>query len=277
MSSQWQGLLKNLGHWQGSFTQLSPQGEEIQDVPSSLSLELQERDEHLIKFKLQRFPAGQPVHECLVAEYHYPGPAPQQIPFLPTGAFSQGSLQWSPVSEFGAELALIFGDRRLRLVERYAFGSELTSLTLIREVREGSLVQASPPLTVSALTGVWEGEAITASSDARVSKPFQTKLEIQVAGDRLLQHLTFSGSAIESVGRITGNQILFDSGSQPMQVLLLPGGASALCPIKINRGFSFLLEAGWLIEPNLRQRLIRSYSDRGEWTSLTLVNECKVA
>jgi hypothetical protein len=39
---------------------------------------------------------------------------------------------------------------------------------------------------------------------------------------------------------------------------------------------SFILEVGWLIEPNLRQRMIRSYSDKGEWVSLTLVTERRV-
>jgi hypothetical protein len=39
----------------------------------------------------------------------------------------------------------------------------------------------------------------------------------------------------------------------------------------------FLLEAGWLISDNLRQRLIRRYDERGGWVSLTLVTERKIS
>ena len=36
-------------------------------------------------------------------------------------------------------------------------------------------------------------------------------------------------------------------------------------------------EAGWLVEPDLRFRMIRSYNDRGEWISLTLIKERKIS
>jgi len=69
---------------------------------------------------------------------------------------------------------------------------------------------------------------------------------------------------------------LFDSSPLPVQVLLLPDGASANCPLHIQPGHSFVLETGWLLEPQRRQRLIRSYNSQGQWTSLTLVNETKI-
>jgi hypothetical protein len=61
-----------------------------------------------------------------------------------------------------------------------------------------------------------------------------------------------------------------------LQVLLLPNGASATSPLKVQVRQSFILEVGWLIQPNLRQRMVRSYNDKGEWVSLTLVTEQRV-
>lgn len=57
---------------------------------------------------------------------------------------------------------------------------------------------------------------------------------------------------------------------------MLPDGASCNCPLNIKPQTPFILELGWLLEPNKRQRIIRSYSPKGEWTSLTLVEETKI-
>lgn len=283
MTAQWQGLLQNLGEWQGSFTQFSAQGEELQDVPSALSLRYADADQNVVRLTLQRFPEGKPVHE-ISFDYRYPGPAPQQVPFLPTGAFSQGSVQWSPVSEFGAELSLIYSGavagvsdhRRLRLVQRYAFGSELTGITLIRETRLGSSKIRSSALSISDLIGTWQGEAISYAADASVGETVATHIEVSEADGVLSQQLRFAEQTLASVGRIQGSRILFDSGSLPMQLLLLPGGASSLCPLQIRAGVPFFLEVGWLIAPGLRYRLIRNYNAQGEWVSLVQVIEAKI-
>jgi hypothetical protein len=92
-----------------------------------------------------------------------------------------------------------------------------------------------------------------------------------------VQHLSFAQNIITSSATIKGSIIHFDGDPQKqMQVLLLPYGASATSPLKVNLRQSFILEVGWLIKPNLRQRMVRSYSDKGEWVSLTLVTEEKI-
>ena len=45
--SQWERLLKNSGVWLGSFTQFSPQGEQVKDTPSKLILERLNEDKAL--------------------------------------------------------------------------------------------------------------------------------------------------------------------------------------------------------------------------------------
>ncbi len=272
--TQWNCLLQNLGEWQGSFTRFSAQGDEMEDTPTVVSLEGL-NDNQTIRQIIRRLT---PEPNEKVLEYSTLG---RGILFFEDGAFSQGSLQFAPFSEFGAELGLIYGDRRLRLVQLFNRQSQCDRVTLIREHRAGTTTLELPPLTVDNLVGIWNGEATTLYPDWREPSTFSSRLHIRQEGDRLLQELSFgsgaSSRAIASVAEIDGNRLTFTQGVQPVQVVLLPNGASSNCPIQIKSGEAFFLEAGWLIQPNLRQRMIRSYSDKGEWLSLTLVTEQKVS
>ncbi|WP_404789847.1 DUF3598 family protein [Altericista sp. CCNU0014] len=268
MAAQWQGLLQNLGTWTGSFTKLSPAGVWLQDTPSEVVLRLSE-DGQTVFFTLQREASPE-----VALQFNYPGPG-LQVPFFENGCFSQGSLQHAPQVRFGAEFALIEGDRRLRLVQLFEAGAVLTDLTLIRECRAGNEAE-SPPLTADALVGVWEGEAVTLYADNRSPNVIQTHLAVEREGDRLTQALQFGSHRIQSSARIDGNCLHFNEGAQPMQLLCLPGGASALFPQQIQPRTPFAIEAGWLVEPRLRKRMVRSYGDRGEWVSITLVTERKI-
>lgn len=275
MRSQWECLLQNLGEWQGSFTRFSPQGELLEDTPTVVSLQGLNNNQSLRQVIRRSLGDGRVDEKVL--EYSSLG---RGVLFFETGAFSQGSIQWGPFSEFGAELGFIESDRRLRLVQLFNKDSKLDGLTLIREHLAGTTPLNSPPLSVEQLLGEWQGEAITIYPDWRPPDTYSTKLELCCQGsDLLVQHLTFgkgeSLRTITSTAKINGNLLLFDQGAQPVQVLLLPSGASATSPLNIKAGQAFFLEAGWLIKPNLRQRMIRSYSDKGEWVSLTLVTERK--
>jgi hypothetical protein len=201
--------------------------------------------------------------------------------FLENGAFSLGSIQWGPFSEFGAELGLIEGNRRLRLVQMFDRTSQFERLTLIRERLAGTDTPERPPLTVEQLLGEWHGEAVTVYPDFRTSDTYPTVLKIhQENSDRLVQQLTFGAAnsvrTIASTAKIDGSILSFDQSALPTQVLLLPDGASSNCPLQIKPGHFFILEVGWLLQPNKRQRLVRTYNDKGEWINLTLVNEEKV-
>lgn len=271
----WEYLLKNLGEWQGSFTRLSPQGEELEDTPTIVTLEGL-NDNKTIHQVVRRLPPNQPPKD-LVLEYSSLG---KSILFFENGAFCQGSMQWGPYSQFGAEFGLIFGDRRLRLVQLFDgyADSKLSSLTLIREKLAGSDTPERPPLTLEQLLGEWQGEAVTIYPDFRKPDTYKTDLSIQpVSSTSIKQKLTFGTRTIESSANITNaNKLIFDQGKMQIQVLLLPDGCSSNCPVQIKPHLPFVLELGWLIEPGLRQRIIRSYSAKGEWLSVTLVQEKKV-
>jgi hypothetical protein len=271
-ASQWDCLLKNLGAWQGSFTRLSPQGIEQEDIPSLVTLEGLNYN-RTIHQTIQHFSATGDVAYERVLEYSTLG---RSILFFDNGAFSQGSIQFGPFSEFGAELGLIAGDQRLRLVQLFDKDSQLSRLTLIREHRQQTARSNRPALTVSQLVGDWQGEAITLYTDLRHPVRYPTRLLIQLEGNQLHQRLSTPDLELSSTAQIDGSVLRFDQGNYPIQVLLLPDGASSNTPLSIPKGVPFFLEAGWLIQADLRQRLIRSYDSRGEWISLTLVTERKL-
>ena len=271
-SSQWDCFLKNLGAWQGSFTRLSAQGKVEEDIPSLVTLDGLQNNK-TVHQTIQQFSAtGDRIYN---KELEYSS-LNRSILFFEAGAFSQGSIQFAPFSEFGAELGFIVGDRRLRIVEQFDPDSQLTRLTLIREYRQGTPAAERPPLTVAQLVGDWQGEAITLYPDWQPPSCYATTLAVRQEGDRLLQTLTAPHLALSSAALIQGNSLHFQQGSFPIQVLLLPDGASANTPLSIPRGQPFFLEAGWLIADNLRQRMMRQYDARGGWSSLTLVTERKI-
>ncbi len=283
MVAQWDNFLQNLGEWHGSFTQLSPRGEVVKDTPSIITLE-GFNENKTVRLKLQRFSpnpsgVGEPEVSELVREYQNLG---RDILFFENGTFCQGTIQIAPFSECGAEFGFIYNHRRLRFVQLYNTNGDLSTLTLIREKQLDKNIPERPPLTVEALLGEWHGEAVTIYPDYRNPDSYSTNLQLHLDGaDRLIQQITFGTNAdakiITSGGIIDGSVINFNEGTTPMQVLLLPDGGSCTIPVKVELRKPVFFEAGWLVEPDLRFRMIRSYNDKGEWVSLTLVTERKVS
>ncbi|HBL12972.1 MAG TPA: hypothetical protein DD379_16565 [Cyanobacteria bacterium UBA11162] len=276
MRSQWECFLQNLGEWQGSFTTFSPQGEQLQDIPSVLTLQGLDNNRK-VRLHLRYLPPEYAGNER-VLDYTYVG---GNLMFFENGAFSQGSIQWAPFTQCGAELALIESDRRLRLAQVFNKDSQLSQLTLIREKLAGTNTPERPPLTLEQLLGEWEGEATTLYRNGQEPQTYPTQLIIERQdSNRLLQRLTYGTGAsthtIASTAKINGSILQFDEGALPIQVMLLPDGASSNCPLVVKPGHVFVLEVGWLVEPDQRQRLIRTYNERGAWDSLTLVKEQRV-
>jgi len=281
MVAQWENFLQNLGEWHGSFTQLSTRGEVLKDTPSIISLE-GFNDNKTVRLKLRLFSpnpsgVGEPEVSELVREYQTLG---RDILFFENGAFSQGTIQLAPYSECGAELGFIYNYRRLRFAQIYNTDGYLSKLTLIREKQLDKNVPERPPLTVDDLLGEWEGEAVTMYSDGRSPDFYSTKMQLHLeSSDRLVSKITFGSNAtvISSSASIDGSVLHFNEGASPVQVLLLPDGGSCSLPVKSELRKPIFFEAGWLVEPDLRFRMIRSYNERGEWVSLTLVTERKVS
>lgn len=281
MVAQWENFLQNLGEWHGSFTQLSTRGEVLQDTPSIISLE-GFNDNKTVRLKLRRFSpnpsgVGEPEVSELFREYQTLG---RDILFFENGAFSQGTIQLAPFSECGGEFSFIYNYRRLRFLLIYNTDGNFSQLTLIREKQLDKNVPERPHLTVDDLLGEWQGEAVTMYPDWRSPDSSSTNLQLHLDGaDRLVYKITFGSNAtvISSSASIDGSVLHFNEGASPVQVLLLPDGGSCTLPVKIELRKPIFFEAGWLVEPDLRFRMIRSYNERGEWVSLTLVKERKIS
>ena len=275
MASNWENFLKNLGEWRGSFTKISPHGEILDSTPSILNLEADDHNQSVL-FRLRRFNSGNydsPPIQDYQQEYRSLG---RQNIFFATGAFSKGTLQLAPFSEFGAEYGFVDHDRRLRLVQLYDQKGNFISLTLIREFRSFTDAYERPQLTVEQLIGNWRGLAHTVYADLRPSETYTTYLEIQKIGDGYLeQNLSFLSQIIVANGRIEGNKIISETEGIARQILLLPDGSSSNVPLQLQLRKPFFVEVGWLVRENERQRLIRNYSDKGEWISSTHVIEHK--
>lgn len=273
MASQWERLLKNQGTWKGSFTQFSATGEQLSDVPTVVSLKPLNRGDTM-RQEIRKYPSNSSPEET-VLEYRSLN---RSTLFFEDGAFSQGSMQWGPWADFGAELGFIYQFERLRLVEFYQRQRTLSAITLIREHLEDAQPTPRPAVTLEQLVGIWEGEAFTEYPDFRPADSYATRLEITQNGNQVHQTLKIGDSAtIQSSGEVQGNRVVFQQGSQPVTVLFLPSGASAAFPSDIVSGQPLFLEAGWLIQPDLRQRMIRMYDAQGTWFNLTLVTERKIA
>jgi Domain of unknown function (DUF3598) len=271
MNSNWENFLKNLGSWEGTFTQVSTEGKILGSTPSILTLEGLE-DNQLVRFRIRRFAnsfSEQPTVDN-AQEYRSLG---KQAVFFDTGSFSKGSLQVAPFAEFGAEYGFVSGDRRSRLVQLFDNQGCFESQTLIREIRSGTDAKLRPDLKVGQLVGKWEGTAQTVFADWKEPETYTTSLEISEVGGSLVQQLSFGGRTISSTAKIDGNRLYFDEGATPRQVLLLPDGVSSNIPLQISHRQPFFVEAGWLLADNERQRSIRSYNNKGEWISSTHVVE----
>lgn len=265
MKSQWECFLQNLGVWEGSFTNFSPQGTLLNDTPSCLSLEHLNNSQ---KVRLTLSRSGQDI----IREFNSVGGG---LLFFENGSFSEGLIQLGPFSEFGGELAFVHENRRLRLVQLFDNTGQLKELILIREHLAGTPAAERPPLQINDLLGEWQGQAVTIYPDLRSPDTYSTTLKLQLddAG-RLIQSTSFAERTITSTATIKDSIVLFDQDPEKqVQVLFLSDGASATSPLKVQLRQPFFIEAGWLIQPNLRRRMIRSYNEKGEWVSLTLVTE----
>ncbi|WP_342597439.1 DUF3598 family protein [Cyanobacterium aponinum UTEX 3222] len=265
-SSQWSYLLKNSGVWLGSFSQFSPHGKLLKETSSKLTLGSD--DGKTIRFTLARDGNPNPV----VNEF---SSLNRNIFLFEDGHFAKGSQQFSPFSVFGAEYGYVRRDRRCRLVQLFDKDSNFDSVTLIREFREGGEGIEREHLTIEQLEGEWRGEALTLYPVWRNSEPYQTQLTLKREGNTLKQTLKTPFMNYSSEGTINDNIITFNQGNKENRVLLLPDGASSTTPVKIENRQSFFLEFGWLVETNMRLRLIRKYDDQGRWVSITLVQEIK--
>jgi hypothetical protein len=276
MENNWENFLRNLGEWHGSFTSVSLKGELLESTPSILTLEGFE-DNKLVRFRLRRFGSAdytEPALSDYSQDYRSLG---RQAIFFETGAFSKGTMQVAPSSEFGAEYGFVAENRRLRFVQLYDKQGDLNNLILIREFRVNTNASERPPLTVDQLLGQWTGTACTAYAEWQPSETCTTFSELKDMGEGYFQqHLSMGSLTRTSTVRAEGNTLHIESEPCPRKILFLSDGCAINSPLHITHRQPFYVELTWLVQENERQRLIRNYNEKGEWISATHIIEHRV-
>jgi Domain of unknown function (DUF3598) len=275
MKSQWECVLQNLGEWQGSFTRLAPSGKAIEDIPSLISLTGIDENQSIHLVLTRYYPDADGLKQQQEMAFDFSDPSPGAI-FFETGAFSEGSPQLRRGSPSGSEFAFVHENRRLRLIPQFDVDGQLFRLTLIREQRVGSNATERPALDLAGWLGSWQGEAVTLypGSD-RVDRVATTQTLVMNDDRSVTLAQTIGADATSSIWVIDPSTDLVSLNSHSQQVILLPDAAYSMCPTQLKSGVATSLEVGWSIAPNSRQRLIRTYSDRGEWLSLTFITESR--
>ncbi len=278
MKSQWQCIQQNIGIWRGSFTQFSPEGEQVKDTPSVLTLEETDADKTM-QLTLERWPSDREP-DITKRSFSAPGPAPY-VYFFETGAFSQGSAQWRAFSQFGAEMCLKIGDRRSRFVIMYRAASDGTSeldyVTLIRETQAGGTQFTEAGITPEQMLGEWTG---TSTVLFATMEPAATgtslwaleKIDLKCTHTFNEQSDTLSLTCTEG-SDLSSRQPRLLQGNLAYQLMPLPNGTYCLMPHTIKKDVAFQIEVGWLTEHGDRSRLVRYYDSRGVWMKSALIED----
>jgi hypothetical protein len=292
--SQWTHLLENLGIWEGSFSYFSSEGIETSSIPSRVSLEGLYDNQQICQTVQMLSADRTTVISERVLNYQA---LSRSVLVFKTGAFSQGSMQYGPFSEFGAELGFKWGDRRCRLVQLFDKDANLSTFTLIRECRKGTDTDDihwanQHPLSVETCIGEWSGTAITLYADLSPAQTTATYTRYQWQGDRLIETSEYASQSINrhwqpqtstqasfakpspTASRAT---VVFDTEHKAHQwrTILFPGGMASITPRIIPKRQAFHLEAVWYVSGIHRQCMMRHYNAFGEWTALTLTDEHK--
>lgn len=264
MASQWLNFLRNLGEWRGTFTSVDTAGELGESTPSILSLESAEED-RLVRFRLRRFgpggSEGEPIRDNR-EDYRSLG---RQVVFFDSGTFCKGTLQVAPGTAFGGEFGFIDGDRRHRLVQLHNADGTLDGLVLIRELRTGTQAAELPVLEPAQLLGTWRGEAATITADWPEPDRSPCALSVSTtAPEHLSLDLQLGAERICSSGLLQGRQLLL-AGEPPARLQFLPDGGCHLTPLQVSHRRAFNVQAGWLMDADRLQWLIRRFDATGAW------------
>lgn len=297
--SQWDCIRENIGVWNGAFLQFSMDGELQKDTPSVLTLAETEPDKTM-SLTLERMPDGEPKKFNNLT-FTYPGPAPYTY-FFESGAFSQGSSQWSSFGQFLAEFSMKVGDRRIRFVVAYestpSYTSTIKYVTLICETQSGGTQFKADPISAEQLLGTWQGsgeslDVCTRSFEkknrSRCQFGFVSNHQQQLAlqcEEQIGEHvysLTLkgesTGNGVERSDEKLSRQrvvLLKDAATNiSYQLMLLPNRTYCLLPREICRECDFRLEVGWLSEENERSRFVRYYDTRGVWMHSAQLSDAK--
>lgn len=227
---QWAGLAANVGVWQGEFIRLGRDRCEQSRTASRISL-VAKGERHLE----QHLDIGGQTQTLQITSLK------KGLLFFPSGAFSQGSLQWSPFGEFGVELSLLAGQARRRLVALYRAEqqqSHLASITLIPEQSDSDNADDEQLPKQTLQPEPW------GLNTAEVN-PVQTMIQI------------------DAFWQAEATSQPYTLASQP-----LPYQCTCALPLVLPKQQPFSLGLSWQVSAHERQHLERHYDVGGAWQAV---------
>lgn len=138
----------------------------------------------------------------------------------------------------------------------------------------------SPTALLDYSVGVWSGRGVVLDSRTHMTRTITSRLELVLESDDVLaQRSQISvggrpGLVVEASAKLDENTALFAEAN--LQLMLLPGGVSVCCPVRIWTGISFSLELSFLIRPNERKRVLRCYDENCDWIQTVFIREVRV-
>lgn len=245
--SQWQCLLQNLGQWRGTFTDISPAGEWGPSRPSTVTLEGLEEN-RTIRQTI--------TVDGMTKVLTYSGLG-RGILLFTDGAFSQGSMQWGPFGDFGAELGLINGEQRVRCAIVY-HDSQCHSLTLMHEQRGQGQLGNNHRNKITQLYPDW-----------RTPMELSGYLTVQCQVHQVSIQWALATASWAWCGGSHGQNVY---EHEMYRALNLTPDIWVWFPPVVPKGEAFHLGLIWQ-----KQALLRRYDQRGAWVDLTQVQGVLVA
>ncbi len=275
MLSQWQCIQKNIGTWDGSFTQFSPDGEQIKDTPSVLTLEEAEPGKTMQLTLKRTLPGGET--DVTKRSFSSPGPAPY-VYFFESGSFTQGSAQWTAFTQFGAEMCLTLGDRRARFVIMYessvSGSAQLKYVVLIRETQTEDAQFSEPKITLAQIQGSWKGTLSALYATMAPATTGSSQWEMDQDSLSCRDEFGENSQTLQlSLEQNNSDKVVLLKGALDYRLMTLPNGTYCLVPREITKATEFRIEVGWLRETGERSRLIRYYDSRGVWVQSALIED----
>lgn len=303
-ASSWRGYLLNSGVWTGRRALCNSRGKVLVDVPVRVCTERfrTPAGEDCVTWRTEvQTAAG--VDE---AEEEWSKEELAEFGALASdGCFSTGDDLF--VGErFTVDQCLVHDLSRVRATYAYDWEGRLTGVVASRERKLSEHASSSSAITKSGINGdgafgfetapyiepaawrspsvlldytvgIWEGRGVLLDSRTYVTSTIGSRLELRLEPGNVLrqrsQLITTSGPSLilEASARLDANTALFPEAN--LQLMLLPGGVSISCPIRVRPGVAFALELTFLARPDFRKRILRCYDEQAQWIQTVFLSE----
>jgi hypothetical protein len=290
----WAGYLRNVGVYTGNRAICDGRGTVLADFPTRVDVqhfEDSDGDEFLLWTNMVRTVDGSDQ----VEEEWSRDELAELGALVADGSFSSGPNTY--VGErFVIEQCLCDGPLRVRSISAFDWEGRMCGMIASREKRvvegEGDgageglttiepAAWKSPSVLLDYMLGVWNGKGVLIDRMSGNTRRVTSEVTLtQTDGLAIVQKSGLAldgvgtGMRVESRARRDGNVLFFAESS--VQLVLLPGGMSVASPLRVRESQPFVLETSFLMRPDCRKRVVRTYNPDCEWINTVFLFEKRV-